>query len=173
MALMMGAMMIQGIQPGPSMIGEQPSLFWGLIVSMWVGNLFLLLLNLPLVGVWARMVTIPYHYLYPGILLFCVIGAFSLNNDTFDIYLMAGFGVFGYVLRKLSCEMAPLLLGFILGPMMEEYLSRSLLLSQNDFSVFISRPLSLGMLLLAVALLVVVLAPSIRRKRETTFKEAD
>ncbi len=172
MALMMGALMIQGIQPGPSMIGEQPTLFWGLIVSMWVGNLFLLLLNLPLVGVWARMVTIPYHYLYPGILLFCVIGAYSLNNDTFDVFLMAGFGAFGYILRKLSCEMAPLLLGFILGPMMEEYLSRSLLLSQDSYLVFVTRPLSLAMLVTAVALLAVVIAPGVRKRRETTFQDA-
>ena len=116
MALMIGAMIIQGIQPGPSVMTEQPALFWGLIVSMWIGNLFLLVLNLPLIGLWVRMITVPYHLLYPVILVFCAIGVFSLNNATFDVYLMAVFGVLGYVFRKLDCEPAPMLLGFILGP---------------------------------------------------------
>ena len=140
MALMMGAMMIQGIQPGAIHDWRAALAVLGSDRIDVGRQSFPPPFKPAACGVWARMVTIPYHYLYPGILLFCVIGAFSLNNDTFDIYLMAGFGVFGYVLRKLSCEMAPLLLGFILGPMMEEYLSRSLLLSQNDFSVFIFVP---------------------------------
>jgi TctA family transporter len=132
MALMVGAMIIQGIQPGPNVITEQPALFWGLIVSMWVGNFMLLILNLPLVGLWVKMISVPYHLLYPTIIAFCVIGAFSLNNSTFDIFLMSIFGLLGYLFRKLDAEPAPLLLAFILGPMMEEYLRRTLLLSRGD-----------------------------------------
>ncbi|MFN7834712.1 MAG: tripartite tricarboxylate transporter permease [Burkholderiaceae bacterium] len=171
MALMIGAMIIQGIQPGPAVMVEQPALFWGLIVSMWIGNLFLVILNLPMIGLWVRMITVPYHYLYPAILMFCAIGVFSLNNSEFDIYLMALFGLFGYLSAKLGCEPAPMLLGFIIGPMMEEYLRRALLLSRSDPMTFIERPISAAMLGLAVLALFVVLSPSLRKKREEAFHE--
>jgi putative tricarboxylic transport membrane protein len=171
MALMIGAMIMQGIQPGPSVMTEQPVLFWGLIVSMWIGNLFLLVLNLPLIGLWVRMISVPYHFLYPAILVFCAIGVFSLNNATFDVYLMAMFGFLGYIFRKLDCEPAPMLLGFILGPMMEEHLRRAMLISKGDATVFLSRPISATMLILALILLASVLAPTVRRKREEAFQE--
>lgn len=171
MALMIGAMIIQGITPGPAVMTEQPALFWGIIVSMWIGNLFLIVLNLPLIGMWVKMISVPYHFLYPAILVFCCIGAFSLGNKVFDIYLLAGFGVLGYVFAKLKCEPAPLLLGFILGPMMEEYLRRALLLSRGDFTVFVSRPISATMLAIAAIALIVVFMPSIRKKREEAFQE--
>jgi TctA family transporter len=171
MALMIGALIIQGIQPGPAVMTEQPALFWGIIVSMWIGNLFLIVLNLPMIGLWARMIMMPYHYLYPLILMFCAIGVFSLNNSAFDIYLMALFGLFGYLCIKLDCEPAPLLLGYILGPMVEEYLRRALLLSRSDPMVFIERPLSAAMLGLAAIALIVVLSPTLRKKREDVFVE--
>lgn len=171
MALMIGAMIIQGITPGPSVMTEQPALFWGIIVSMWIGNLFLVVLNLPLIGIWVKMISVPYHYLYPMILVFCCIGVFSLGNKLFDVYLLAGFGVLGYIFSKLKCEPAPLLLGFILGPMMEEYLRRALLLSRGDFSVLVTRPISATMLAIALIALIVVFLPSIRKKREEAFQE--
>jgi putative tricarboxylic transport membrane protein len=171
MALMIGALIIQGIQPGPAVMAEQPALFWGLIVSMWIGNLLLLVLNLPLIGLWVRMIAIPYHFLYPAILVFCAIGVFSLNNSTIDVYLMAAFGFLGYIFRKLDCEPAPMLLGFILGPMMEEYLRRTLLLSRGDPTVLLTQPISAAMLLVAAALLALVLAPVVRNTREVAFQE--
>jgi len=171
MALMIGALTLQGIQPGPSVMTEQPALFWGVVVSMWIGNLFLLVLNLPLIGLWVRMITVPYHLLYPAILVFCAIGVFSLSNTTFDVYLMSVFGILGYAFRKLDCETAPMLLGFVLGPMMEENLRRALLITKGDASVFITRPVSATMLALALVLLVVVLTPAIRGKREEAFQE--
>ncbi|WP_128931564.1 tripartite tricarboxylate transporter permease [Bradyrhizobium zhanjiangense] len=171
MALMIGAMIIQGIQPGPSVMTEQPALFWGLIASMWIGNLMLLVLNLPLIGMWVKMITIPYRYLFPMIIVFCAIGVFSLNNAHFDVYLMALFGVIGYVFKKLDCEPAPLLLGFILGPMMEEFLRRALLLSKGDPLVLLTRPISAGMLALALILLALVLLPSFSVTREEAFQE--
>ena len=171
MALMIGAMIIQGITPGPAVMTEQPALFWGIIVSMWIGNLFLVVLNLPLIGIWVKMISVPYHYLYPMILVFCCIGVFSLGNKLFDVYLLAGFGVLGYIFSKLKCEPAPLLLGFILGPMMEEYLRRALLLSRGDFSVLVTRPISATMLAIALIALIVVFLPSIRKKREEAFQE--
>ena len=171
MALMIGALVIQGIQPGPSVMTQQPDLFWGLIVSMWIGNLFLVVLNLPLIGVWVKMISIPYHYLYRAILAFSAIGVFSLSNATFDIYLMAGFGVFGYFLRKINAEFAPLLLAFILGPMMEDYLRRALLLSNGDPLVLLERPGSAIMLFLAAALVALVFAPRLRRTRDAAFEE--
>jgi TctA family transporter len=173
MALMIGAMIIQGIQPGPSVMTEQPALFWGVIVSMWIGNVFLIVLNLPMIGLWVRMITVPYHLLYPAILVFCAIGVFSLNNSEFDVYLMALFGVLGYVFAKLDCEPAPMLLGFILGPMMEEYLRRAMLLSRGDPTVFVTRPISAVMLAMAVAALFVVLSPAIQKKREEAFQEEE
>jgi TctA family transporter len=173
MALMIGAMIIQGIQPGPAVMTEQPALFWGLIVSMWIGNFFLVVLNLPMIGLWVKMITVPYHRLYPAILMFCAIGVFSLNNAEFDVYLMALFGLFGYICAKLDLEPAPMLLGFIIGPMMEEYLRRALLLSHSDPMVFVTRPISATMLALAVAALAVVMSPTLRRKREEAFHEEE
>ncbi|MET0208860.1 MAG: tripartite tricarboxylate transporter permease, partial [Burkholderiaceae bacterium] len=171
MALMVGAMIIQGIVPGPNVATEQPALFWGIIASMWIGNLFLVILNLPLVGLWAKLITVPYQMLYPAILVFCSIGVFSLNNSIFDVYLMAGFGLIGYILLKLDCEPAPMLLGFIIGPMLEEYMRRALLLSRGDYTVFVTRPISGVMLFVAVAALVVVLLPAVRSKRDEAFQE--
>ena len=171
MALMIGAMIIQGIQPGPAVITEQPALFWGIIASMWIGNLFLLVLNLPMIGLWVRMIMVPYHFLYPAILMFCAIGVFSLNNSDFDVFLMAGFGLFGYICAKLEMEPAPMLLGFIIGPMMEEYLRRALLLSRSDPMVFLYSPISAAMLLSSAVALAVVLLPSLRKKREEAFVE--
>ncbi len=173
MALMVGAMIIQGIQPGPMVMTEQPQLFWGLIASMWVGNLFLVILNLPMIGLWVRMIMLPYQHLFPAILVFCAIGVFSLSNSEFDVYLMALFGIFGYLCAKLGCEPAPMLLGFIIGPMMEEYLRRALLLSRSDPTVFITRPISATMLALAVIALILVLSPALRRKREEAFHEEE
>jgi TctA family transporter len=172
MALMIGAMTIHNIQPGPQVMTSNPSLFWGLVASMWIGNLMLVILNLPMIGLWAKLLTIPYKYMFPAILVFCVIGVFSLNNATFDIYLMMGFGLLGYIVVLLGCEPAPLLLGFILGPMMEENLRRALLLSRGDWSTFVTRPISCGLLLVAASLLVVVVLPSIRARREEAFQEA-
>lgn len=171
MALMVGAMVIQGIQPGPAVLTEQPTLFWGIVASMWIGNVFLVLLNLPLIGLWARMIMVPYHYLFPTILVFCAIGVFSLSNSSFDILLMVGFGFFGYLCAKLGMEPAPMLLGFIIGPMMEEYLRRALLLSRSDPMVFLQRPISAAMLALAALLLVLVLLPSLQKKRAEAFQE--
>ncbi|RKE79318.1 tripartite tricarboxylate transporter permease [Rhizobium sp. AG855] len=171
MALMIGAMLIQGIQPGPSVMTEQPTLFWGLIASMWIGNLMLLVLNLPLIGLWVRMIAIPYHFLFPTIIALCAIGVFSVNNSLFDVYAMALFGVVGYLFRKLEVEPAPMLLAFILGPMMEEFLRRTLLFSKGDPSVFFTRPLSAGLLSIAAIMLLLVVLPSVRRKREEAFQE--
>ena len=173
MALMIGAMIIQGIQPGPSVVNEQPMLFWGIIVSMWIGNLMLVILNLPLIGLWVRLISVPYHLLYPAILVFCAIGVFSVNNSQYDVYLMALFALLGYVFAKLDCEPAPMLLGFILGPMMEEYLRRALLLSRGDPTIFVTRPLSAAMLALAVAAMFVVLSPTLRKRREKAFHEEE
>jgi putative tricarboxylic transport membrane protein len=170
MALMIGALIIQGVQPGPEVMSSQPSLFWGLIASMWAGNLMLLVLNVPLIGIWVRMITIPYHFLYPIILVFCSIGAYSLNNSVFDVYVMALFGFAGYVFRKLDCEPAPLLLGFILGPQMEEHLRRTLILSRGDPSVLITRPISAVMIASALLLLVLVLLPAVSKTRSEAFK---
>ena len=171
MALMVGAMTIKGIQPGPQVMTSNPELFWGLIASMWVGNAMLVILNLPLIGIWIKLLTVPYRYLFPAITLFCCIGVYTLNNNTFDVFLTALFALIGYLFYKLSCESAPLLLGFILGPMMEENLRRALLLSRGDWSAFITRPLSAGLLAVAVLMIVVVLLPSISKKREATFQD--
>jgi putative tricarboxylic transport membrane protein len=173
MALMVGAMTIHNIQPGPQVMASNPALFWGLIASMWIGNVMLLILNLPMVGVWIKLLTVPYKVLYPAILLFCSIGAFSVTNNVFDIYVAVAFGGLGYLLVKLNCEPAPLLLGFVLGPIMEENLRRAMLLSHGDLSVFITRPLSLGLLLGAVALVVAVALPAVRRERDQVFVEEE
>jgi TctA family transporter len=173
MALMVGAMTIKGIQPGPQVMTSNPQLFWGLIASMWVGNLMLVILNLPLIGIWIRLLTVPYRFLFPAIVLFCCIGTYTLDHSTFDVYLAAVFSVMGYLFYKLSCEAAPLLLGFILGPMMEENVRRALLLSRGDWSTFITRPLSAGLLIAAGLMIVVVMLPSVKTKREVAFAEAD
>jgi TctA family transporter len=170
-ALMIGAMIIHGIQPGPPVVNSQPQLFWGMIVSMWVGNLFLILLNLPLIGIWVRLITVPYKYLYPAILVFCAIGVFSLKNSQVDIYFMGLFGVLGYVLSKLGCEPAPMLLAYILGPLMEEYLRRAMLLSRGNPMVFVQRPISATLLTLAVLAMLAVLLPSFSKTRAEAFKE--
>ncbi len=171
MALMIGAMIIQGIQPGPSVMVEQPALFWGLVASMWIGNAMLVILNLPLIGLWVKMVSVPYHLLFPAILVFCCIGVFSLANTSFDIYFMAIFGLAGYLFRKLECEPAPMLLGFILGPMMEEFLRRALLLSKGNPMVLVTRPISATMLVVAALVMVTVMLPALRKKREEVFVE--
>ncbi|TCK28746.1 TctA family transporter [Ancylobacter aquaticus] len=171
MALMIGALIIQGIVPGPNVVNEQPDLFWGIIASMWIGNFMLVVLNLPLIGIWVRLLTVPYHILFPLIVGFCCIGVYSVNNNAIDVFTMALFGVVGYVLVKLDCEPAPLLLGFIIGPMLEEYLRRAMLISRGDPTVFFTRPISATMLGLAILALVVVLLPSVRKKREEAFQE--
>jgi putative tricarboxylic transport membrane protein len=171
MALMVGAMTIHNIQPGPQVMTSNPQLFWGLIASMWIGNAMLIILNLPLIGMWIKLLTVPYRWLFPAIVLFCAIGVYSTNNNTWDIWMVAIFGVIGYVFIKLGCEPAPLLLGFILGPMMEENLRRALLLSRGDWSVLVTRPLSAGLLAAAVLLVVIVLLPAVKSKREEAFVE--
>ncbi len=169
LALMLGAMTIHNIQPGPMVMTNNPHLFWGLIVSMWIGNAMLVILNLPLIGLWVRLLSVPYRWLFPAIVLFCAIGVYSENNATFDVWLVGLFGIIGYVFIKLGAEGAPLLLGFILGPMMEDNLRRALSYSHGDWSVFLRRPLSASLLMIAVLMLAVVLLPSIRRKRAEAF----
>jgi putative tricarboxylic transport membrane protein len=171
MALMIGAMIIQGIQPGPSVITEQPALFWGIIVSMWIGNLFLVILNLPLIGIWVRMIMVPYKHLYPAILVFCCIGVFSLKNTEADVFFMALFGIMGYLFSKLDCEPAPMLLAFILGPLMEEYLRRAMLLSRGNPWVFVQRPISAVLIILAILAMLAVLIPSFKKTREEALRE--
>ena len=171
MALMIGALMIQGIAPGPQVMTEKPELFWGLIASMWIGNLMLVVLNLPMIGMWVKLLTVPYRYLYPSILVFMAIGVFSLSNNAFDVLTMAVFGVVGYICAKLECEPAPMILGFILGPLMEENLRRAMLLSRGDPWVFFQKPISLGFMIAAAILLAIVALPAIRQKREEVFVE--
>ena len=171
MALMVGAMTIHNIQPGPQVMTSNPALFWGLIASMWIGNFMLIILNLPMIGVWVKLLTIPYRHLYPAILVFCCIGVYSVNNTVFDIYLTAGFGILGYLFMKFKCEAPPLLLGFVLGPMMEENFRRALLLSRGDYSVFVTRPLSASLLAAAAFLVVIVLLPAFKKTREEAFVE--
>lgn len=173
MALMMGAMMIHNIQPGPSVMSSNPALFWGLIASMWIGNAMLVLLNLPLIGFWIKLLAVPYKVLYPAILLFCVIGSFSINNAVFDIYIAAAFGVLGYIFVKLHCEPAPMLLGFVVGPLLEENLRRAMLLSRGDPSVFFTQPISAVLLFVAAGLIVLVALPSIRKERDHVFSEEE
>ena len=173
MALMVGAMTIHNIQPGPQVMTSNPGLFWGLVVSMWVGNLMLVVLNLPLIGIWIKLLKVPYRVLYPAILLFCAIGVYSINNTSFDVSQTAVFGLLGLIFVKLECEPAPLLLGFVLGPMMEENLRRAMLLSRGDPTVFFTRPISLGMLIAAAALLLLIVAPNFRKKREEAFAEGE
>ena len=173
MALMIAAMMIHNIQPGPQVMTSNPTLFWGLIVSMWVGNLMLVILNLPLIGLWIKLLQVPYRYLYPAILMFCCIGAYSLNNNVWDVLMTIPFAIMGYYFKKWECEPAPLLMGFILGELMEEYLRRALTISRGDWMVFVDRPLSATLLGIAVLLLVIVSLPFIRKKRDEAFQGDD
>ena len=171
MALFIAALILQGIVPGPNVISSQPELFWGLIASMWVGNVILVVLNLPLIGIWVRLLTIPYHLLFPAIVVFAVIGVYGSQNSVSDLILMSLFGAIGYLFVRLGCELAPFILGFILGPMLEEYLRRSLIQSRGDFMVFFERPISLTLLIIAVISIVAASLPSLARKRQKVFAE--
>ena len=171
MALMVGAMTIHGIIPGPQVVTKNPQLFWGMIASMWVGNLMLLIINLPLVGLWVRLLKVPYSLLFPAILLFCCIGIYSINNSTSDVLFTAFFGLFGYALLKFGFEPAPLLLGFVLGRLMEEKLRQALILSRGSFATFVDRPVSAGLLAVATIMLVIALLPAIRKGRDEVFTE--
>jgi len=171
MALMLGALMIQGITPGPRILTSHPDLFWGLVVSMWIGNLMLVILNLPLVGLWVSMLKIPYRWLFPIIMTFSCIGIYVVNFSAIDIWLLVFFGVAGYIFTKLGIESAPFILGFLLGPMLEENFRRSMLLSRGSLGIFISKPISAGLLAVACAVLVMMLVPSIRKKTEKAIEE--
>ena len=171
MALMMGAMIIQGIQPGSAVMTKRPDLFWGMVASMWIGNLMLLVINLPLIGIWVRLLSVPYRLLYPAILLFCVIGVYATNTNIAQIVMTVVFAVFGYIVIKLECEPAPLVLGFILGPLMEENLRRSLVISRGDPMVFLERPISATLLAMTVAIIALIVLPQIRKSREAAFQE--
>jgi TctA family transporter len=171
MALMIGALTIHGIQPGPQVMNERPELFWGMVASMWIGNLMLVIINLPLIGLWVQFLRVPYRLLSLGILMACAIGVYTLNNSGFEVLLAAGFGVLGYVFMRLHCEPAPMLLGFVLGPLMEENLRRAMRISSGDPMIFVNRPISLALLIAALALLIVVALPAIRTKREEVFQE--
>jgi putative tricarboxylic transport membrane protein len=173
MALMVGAFIIQGITPGPNVIVKEPALFWGLIVSMWVGNLLLVMLNLPLIGIWVKFLSIPYRMLFPAIVAFACIGTYALNLNPFDVFAIVFFGILGYFLIKLGCEPAPLLLGFILGPLLEQHLRRALIISHGDPTVFLTRPVSLALVIAAVIVLLIAVMPSIRRQREMVFQEEE
>ena len=173
MALMMGAMSIHNIQPGPGVMKSDPALFWGLIASMWIGNAMLVILNLPLVGLWIKLLSVPYKILYPAILLFCAIGSFSINNSVFDIYVAVLFGLIGYTFAKLKCEPVPLLLGFVVGPMMEEHYRRAMLLARGDPTVFVTQPISAALLLGALLMVVAVALPAIRKERDQVFVGVD
>ena len=171
MALMVGAMTIHGIIPGPQVMTKNPELFWGMIASMWIGNLMLLIINLPLVGLWVKLLQVPYRLMFPSILIFCCIGIYSVNNQPVDVAFTAMFGLFGYLLIKLGFEPAPMLLGFVLGKLMEEKLRQALIISRGSFMTFVERPISAGLLIVAVAILVIALLPSINKKRDEVFTE--
>ncbi len=171
MALMVGAMTIHGIIPGPQVMTKNPSLFWGMVASMWIGNLMLLIINLPLIGLWVRLLKVPYRLMFPAILLFCSIGIYSINNNPDDVIFAAFFGLFGYALIKLGFEPAPLLLGFVLGRLMEEKLRQALVLSRGSFLTFVERPVSAGLLLVAVVILVIAVLPAVQRRRDEVFEE--
>jgi putative tricarboxylic transport membrane protein len=171
MALMVGAMIIQGIQPGPEVMTKKPDLFWGMIASMWIGNAMLVIINLPMIGMWVKLLTVPYRFLAPAILLFCCIGAYSLQNSTFHVMQVATFGVLGYVFGRLGCEGAPFLLGLVLGPQMEEYFRRAMLLSRGDPMVFLERPISLGLLITTAILLLLMALPNFKKARQEAFQE--
>jgi TctA family transporter len=163
MALMLGALIIHGIAPGPALINEHPTLFWGLIMSFWIGNILLVILNVPLIGVWVRMLSVPYHMLFPAVLAFVCIGSYSVNGSIFEVFLVAAFGLAGYVLKLLEFSAAPLLLGFVLGPLMEEHFRRGMILSRGNFATFVERPISAAILTLTALTLVWVAWSSLRR----------
>jgi TctA family transporter len=165
--------MIHNIQPGPQVMSSNPALFWGLIASMWIGNLMLVVLNLPLIGIWIKLLSVPYRVLFPAILLFCCVGAYSINNNIFDVFMTLPFAILGYLFKKFDCEPAPLLLGFVLGKLMEEFLRRAMTISRGDATVFFTRPLSATLLVLAILLLAVVFLPSIAKKRDEAFQGED
>jgi TctA family transporter len=171
MAVMLGALTLQGINPGPQVMTSNPELFWGLIVSMWIGNLMLVILNLPMIGIWVKLLTVPYRYLYPAVLIFACIGTYSVSNSSFDILMTAGFAVFGFFCAKLECEAAPFLLAFILGTPMEEHFRRALLLSRGDLTTFITQPISAGFLIVSMVLLLFMIAPNFRHTREVATTE--
>jgi TctA family transporter len=171
MALMIGALMIQGIQPGPQVMTERPELFWGLVASMWIGNLMLLVLNLPLIGLWVKLLAVPYRLLFPAIFVFCCIGVYTVDNKVFDVYVLAALTAVGYILIKLDCEPAPLILGFILGPMMEEQMRRAMMINFGDVTIFFTRPLSAVFLVAAAALMLAIALPSLRAKRDVALQE--
>src|SRR3974390_3406576 len=171
MALMIGALTIHGIQPGPQIMTERPEMFWGMIASMWIGNVMLVIINLPLIGIWVQLLKVPYRFLYLAILLFCAIGVYTVNNSYSAVIIAAFFGVAGFVFARLECEPAPMILGFVLGPLMEENLRRAMRISSGDPMIFLNRPISLGLLIGALALCVLVGLPAIRSKREEAFQE--
>jgi putative tricarboxylic transport membrane protein len=171
MALMVGAMTIHGIIPGPLVMSKSPTLFWGMIASMWIGNLMLLIINLPLIGLWVRLLKVPYRLMFTTILLFCCIGIYSINNNPADVYFTAFFGLVGYALIKLGLEPAPMLLGFVLGKLMEEKLRQALALSEGSFMTFVERPVAAGLLLIALAIMIVAVLPAVRKGREVAFQE--
>jgi len=173
MALMIGALMIHNIQPGPQVMTNNPGLFWGLIASMWIGNLMLLVLNLPLIGIWIKLLTVKYRILFSPILAICCIGVYTVSNSSTLVQLMALFGILGYIFVKLKMEPAPMLLGFILGPLMEEYLQRAMTISHGDPSVFVTRPVSLTLLVMALLFLVATMVPIISKRREKTFEQLE
>jgi putative tricarboxylic transport membrane protein len=166
-----GAMTIHGIIPGPLVMTKSPTLFWGMVASMWIGNLMLLIINLPLIGLWVRLLKVPYRLLFTIILLFCCIGIYSINNNPYDVYFTAFFGLVGYALIKLGLEPAPMLLGFVLGRLMEEKLRQALALSEGSFMTFLERPLSAMLLLLALGIMVIAVLPAVRKGREEAFQE--
>ena len=167
MAIILGVLMIHGIAPGPRLMSEHPETFWGLIMSFWIGNVLLMVLNVPLIGVWTRILAIPYKLLYPAILVFICVGVFSIRNNLVDVWLVIGFGMMGYILRTLNFPAAPLLLGFVLGPMMENYFRRAMILSQGDLMVFLQRPISATVLSLAGLPLVFSVIGALRSRRST------
>ncbi|RDW13066.1 tripartite tricarboxylate transporter permease [Paracoccus thiocyanatus] len=173
MALMIGAMIIQGIVPGPNVVSEQPALFWGIVASMWIGNLMLVVLNLPLIGLWVKLLSVPYYVLFPIIMAMCSIGVYSVASNAYDLFAVAFFGLLGYVMSKLRCEPAPLLLGFVLGPLLEENLRRAMILSRGDPMTFLTRPISATLLGLSLVVLVLVFLPQIRKRRDEVFTESD
>jgi len=166
---MVGAMTIHGIIPGPQVMTKSPELFWGMIASMWIGNLMLVIINLPLIGIWVKLLQVPYRLMYPTILLFCAIGIYSINNNPADVFLTAFFGIVGYVFYKFGLEPAPMLLGFVLGKLMEQKLRQALTLSRGDFMTFIERPISGVLLFIALVIIVLALLPSMRKEREHVF----
>jgi TctA family transporter len=171
MAIMMGAMMIQGIQPGSAVMTSNPNLFWGLVASMWIGNLMLVIINLPMIGIWVKLLQVPYRLLYPAIIMFCCIGVYSSNSEPSQLLIMVFFSAFGYILIRFGCEPAPMILGFILGPLMEENLRRSMVLSRGDPMIFLQRPISATLLALTACVVLLIVLPSFRKTREVAFQE--